>query len=98
MPSADRQPPARTPEQVAILQRLGQNVADLRQNRTYVDKHGETRPLSQEELGKLPEVDLHRTVISEIERGLVNVSILTAARIAAGLDVTVAELVHDIDA
>lgn len=81
-----------------MLERLGQNVADLRQARTYTDKHGEKRPLSQEELGKLPAVDLHRTVISEIERGLVNVSVLTAARIAAGLGVRVAELVDGIDA
>jgi transcriptional regulator with XRE-family HTH domain len=46
--------------------------------------------LSQEELAE--RAGLHRTYISDVERGLRNLSILTLERIAEGLDVPIGAL------
>lgn len=44
--------------------------------------------LSQEELAELAELSrVHRTYVSDVERGLRNVSILTLERIATALDI-----------
>ncbi len=46
--------------------------------------------LSQEELASL--VGMHRTYISDVERGVRNTSVLNAKRIANALDVSLAEV------
>lgn len=95
MPSSDRQPPARTPEEQAILRRLGDNLRDKRVKLPAPEGRRSADHLSQEQFAL--DIDVHRTVVSQIERGLVNVSILTAARIAKGLGITISELVDGID-
>lgn len=51
------------------------------------------RGLSQEKLAEI--VDLHRTYISGIERGMRNVSLRNIEKIAEALDVGVVELLTD---
>jgi transcriptional regulator with XRE-family HTH domain len=51
--------------------------------------------VSQEDLGDLAE--LHRTYISEIERGLKNPSLTTIARLATALKVKASTLVADVE-
>lgn len=51
--------------------------------------------ISQEQLGEL--VDLHRTYISDIERGGRNVSLVNIYRIAEGLNVKTADLFQGMD-
>lgn len=51
--------------------------------------------ISQEKLAEL--VDLHRTYISDIERGGRNVSLVNIFRIAEGLDVKVFEIFQKLE-
>ncbi len=68
------------PAQSPILRRFGENIRAKR----------EARSLSQEQLAEL--ADLDRTYISGVERGVRNLSLLSAARIAKALKTTVADL------
>ncbi len=63
-----------------ILQRLGQNVRYLRKK----------KELSQEELGF--ESGIHRTYISDVERGTRNPSVTQLAKFAEALGVTPGKL------
>ena len=65
-------------------------------------KFGETLKLLRTEKGisqeKLAELSgLHRTYISDIERGERNVSLVNIVRIAEGLEVDIAELFKEIE-
>lgn len=65
-------------------------------------KFGETLKLLRTEKGisqeKLAELSgLHRTYISDIERGERNVSLVNIVRIAEGLEVEIAELFKEIE-
>lgn len=64
-----------------LLQRFGQHVRQLRVN----------KKISQEDLAEM--ADLHRTYISDVERGVRNVSLATAFRIAQALGVELKDLV-----
>ncbi len=73
-------PPARP----RPLRQFGLNIRRLR----------EAAGLSQEVLAEKAELD--RTYVSGIERGIRNATILSAARIARGLKVTLAQLVEGV--
>jgi transcriptional regulator with XRE-family HTH domain len=66
------------------LRRFGENVRGLR----------EALGLSQEKLGE--RADLDRTYISGVERGVRNLSMLSAVRLAKALKTSVAELCEGI--
>lgn len=68
------------PAQSPILRKLGENVRAKR----------ESQELSQERLAELAELD--RTYISGVERGVRNLSILSASRIAKALKTTLSGL------
>ena len=68
------------PAQSPILRRFGENIRAKR----------EARSLSQEQLAEL--ADLDRTYISGVERGVRNLSLLSAVRIAKALKTTVSDL------
>jgi transcriptional regulator with XRE-family HTH domain len=68
------------PAQSPVLRRFGENIRAKR----------EARSLSQEKLAEL--ADLDRTYVSGVERGVRNLSILSAVRIAKALKTTVADL------
>jgi len=72
-------------ETIKIQQAFGQAVKSIRME----------KGISQEKLAEL--VDLHRTYISDIERGGRNVSLVNIYRIAEGLDVKVFELFQVMD-
>jgi transcriptional regulator with XRE-family HTH domain len=42
-------------------------------------------------------IDMHRAYYSAIERGEKNITLVTLHRVAAGLGVTMAELLRDVD-
>lgn len=52
--------------------------------------------LSQEELGF--RADIHWSYVSQLERGLKSPSLGVMVRIAKALEVTVSDLVHEVDA
>ena len=64
-----------------VARRIGARVRELRL----------AQGLSQEELAARANLD--RTYISQVERGVKNVTIVSLDRMAAGLGVTLAELV-----
>jgi len=64
------------------LQALGEAIRERR---------GEVNGLSQERLGDL--AGMHRTYVSEIERGMRNPSYRNLVKLAAALDVSLSELV-----
>jgi transcriptional regulator with XRE-family HTH domain len=68
------------PAQSPVLRRFGDNIRAQR----------EAKALSQEQLAEL--ADLDRTYISGVERGVRNLSLLSAVRIAKALKTTVADL------
>jgi transcriptional regulator with XRE-family HTH domain len=74
------------------------NLSGKRQHRTLVALGKTirevriTKGISQEKLALLSEVD--RSYVGRIERGDNNVAILTLARLAAALDLTVAKLMQ----
>jgi transcriptional regulator with XRE-family HTH domain len=68
-----------------ILLKLGARIRELRKRRS----------LSQEQFGKL--TGLHRTYIGDIERGVRNLSLSNLCRIATALDLTVSDLLADIN-
>lgn len=68
------------PAQSPVLRRFGDNIRAQR----------EAKSLSQEQLAEL--ADLDRTYISGVERGIRNLSLLSAVRIAKALKTTVADL------
>jgi len=68
------------PAQSPVLRRFGENIRAKR----------EARSLSQEQLAEL--ADLDRTYISGVERGVRNLSLLSAVRIAKALKTTVSDL------
>ncbi|MBD2122406.1 helix-turn-helix transcriptional regulator [Trichocoleus sp. FACHB-262] len=70
-------------DQTTIRQRFGRAI---RRRRRGLD-------ISQEKLAELAE--LHRTYISEIERGEVNPSLETIDRLAKALDTSIAQLFAD---
>lgn len=49
--------------------------------------------LSQEELGDKAEPPLHRTYISNLERGRINPTLETIETIAAALDISISDLI-----
>jgi transcriptional regulator with XRE-family HTH domain len=57
-------------------------------------KHREAAGLSQEELAS--RAGIHRTYIGDVERGKRNVGLVNMQRLADGLDVSLAEIVKDI--
>jgi transcriptional regulator with XRE-family HTH domain len=61
-----------------------------------VQRYRQAQGLSQEKLAE--RAGLHRTYIGGIERGLRNVSFLNLLKLAHALDMTLAELVQEIDA
>ena len=67
-----------------IKRRFGQTIR----------RHRQGMGLSQEELAELS--DLHRTYISDIERGDRNVSLLNIVRLATALRVGPDDLLHDL--
>lgn len=73
------------PAKEPALRRFGENVRAKR----------EAQDLSQEQLAE--RADLDRTYISGVERGVRNLSILSAVRIAKALKTTVADLCVGID-
>ncbi len=75
-----------TPDQAALQQAFGRKLRELRH----------ARGISQEQLGIAS--DLHRTYISDVERGARNVSLGAIVAFARGLGVTAAELLAGIDA
>lgn len=72
-------------ETIKIQRAFGQAVKTIRME----------KGISQEKLAEL--VDLHRTYISDIERGGRNVSLVNIYRIAEGLDVKVFEIFQKIE-
>lgn len=72
-------------ETIKIQQAFGQAVKSIRME----------KGISQEKLAEL--VDLHRTYISDIERGGRNVSLVNIYRIAEGLDVKVFEIFQKLE-
>jgi transcriptional regulator with XRE-family HTH domain len=68
------------------LKSLGENIRKMRQSQKS----------SQENLSF--ECDLHRTYLSDVERGSRNVSIISLLRIAYGLGTTVSQLTVGIEA
>lgn len=72
-------------ENIKIQQAFGQAVKSIRME----------KGISQEKLAEL--VDLHRTYISDIERGGRNVSLVNIYRIAEGLDVKVFEIFQEME-
>jgi transcriptional regulator with XRE-family HTH domain len=64
---------------------LGENIRRLRQNLT----------ISQEELAQ--RCELHRTYMSDVERGYRNLSFLSLLAVARGLGVTISELTRNIE-
>lgn len=52
--------------------------------------------LSQEDLANLSE--LHRTYISGVERGLRNISLENIEKLSAALDLSLSELMHEVEA
>ena len=73
------------PKRDPILQAFGRSVAKRRQ----------ARELSQEALAE--KADLHRTYLSDIERGLRNPGIKNVVRLAKALGITTAELSRGVD-
>jgi len=73
------------PAKEPALKRFGDNVRTRR----------EALQLSQEQLAE--RADLDRTYISGVERGVRNLSMLSAARLAKALKTTVADLAAGID-
>lgn len=72
-------------ENIKIQQAFGQAVKAIRTG----------KGISQEKLAEL--VDLHRTYISDIERGGRNVSLVNIYRIAEGLDIKVFEIFQKLE-
>ncbi|MGN6654730.1 MAG: helix-turn-helix domain-containing protein [Rhodanobacter sp.] len=70
---------------LSIAQRVGRNV---RQHRLLTG-------LSQDNFADT--IDMHRAYYSAIERGEKNITLVTLHRVAAGLGVTMAELLRDVD-
>jgi transcriptional regulator with XRE-family HTH domain len=73
------------PAQSPVLRRFGDNIRAKR----------EARAISQEQLAEL--ADLDRTYISGVERGVRNLSLLSAFKIAKALKTTVADLCGGIE-
>lgn len=67
------------------LVRLGQNIRHFRT----------ARQLSQEDLADLS--GLHRTYVGGIERGERNVTILNLVRLAKALEISLSDLMRDVD-
>jgi transcriptional regulator with XRE-family HTH domain len=74
------------PKRDPILRILGQTVAKYRQ----------AKGLSQEALAE--KAGLHRTYLSDIERGVRNPGIKNVVRLAKALGISTAELVEGVDA
>jgi transcriptional regulator with XRE-family HTH domain len=74
------------PKRDPILRALGQTVAKYRQ----------AKRLSQEALAA--KAGLHRTYLSDIERGVRNPGIKNVVRLAKALGISTAELVEGVDA
>lgn len=72
-------------ETIEIQRAFGQAVKAIRME----------KGISQEKLAEL--VDLHRTYISDIERGGRNVSLVNIYRIAEGLEVKVFEIFQKLE-
>lgn len=72
-------------ETIKIQRAFGQAVKAIRME----------KGISQEKLAEL--VDLHRTYISDIERGGRNVSLVNIYRIAEGLEVKVFEIFQKLE-
>lgn len=68
-----------------IKLKFGANIKKLRISRN----------LSQEKFAEL--VGLHRTYITEVERGLRNVSLINIVKIAKGLDISISELFNEVE-
>lgn len=68
-----------------IRQRLGRNVKRLREQKGW----------SQEKFAF--EADIHRTYISDIERGARNPTVTIVGKLATSLGVTASELLEEID-
>ncbi len=68
-----------------MLKIIGSKIRKLRENKGW----------SQEQLAF--ECKLHRTYIGSVERGERNITILTLIRIAKTLNVSVSEILKDID-
>jgi transcriptional regulator with XRE-family HTH domain len=72
------------PAKEPVLRKFGENVRALRESQT----------LSQEQLAE--RADLDRTYISGVERGVRNLSLISASRIAKALKTSVAEICEGI--
>lgn len=54
-----------------------------------------SRNISQEKFAEI--VGLHRTYISEVERGTRNIALINIIRIAEGLEINPSELFHEME-
>jgi transcriptional regulator with XRE-family HTH domain len=63
---------------------------------TTVRSLREQRGLSQEKLAAV--AGISRTYMSEVERGVTTVSLLTIEKLARGLDLTMSRLMHHVEA
>lgn len=65
----------------------------LRAFGVVVKRHREAKGASQEHLAEL--AGLHRTYVSDIERGIRNLTVSSASRIANGLSVSISSLIAE---
>lgn len=72
-------------DETYIKLKFGANIKKIRTSKN----------LSQEKFAEL--VGLHRTYITEVERGLRNVSLINIVKIAKGLDISISELFNEIE-
>ena len=68
-----------------FLKRLGQRIRSIREEQAW----------SQEKLSF--ECHLHRTYISSVERGERNIAVINLRKIAAALDISLAQLLDGLD-
>ena len=75
---------------------MAEDYKDTRFLRAFgiiVKRHRENKGASQEHLAEL--AGLHRTYVSDIERGIRNLTVSSASRIATGLNVPVSFLIAE---
>ena len=75
---------------------MAEDYKDTRLLRAFgavVKRHRESKGASQEHLAEM--AGLHRTYVSDIERGIRNLTVSSASRIANGLNVSISFLIAE---